>query len=135
MHKTPPNVPANIYQAFITNRMIATPVRFVRGILGYKKDPDVRMDDFDEYLVPGEIAPDFTLQTIHGTEWSLSDHRDTYVVLEFGSYTCPMFRRQIPGMAQVARRWTGDEVAFVLVYQTEAHPNQGQFLGIGDPET
>lgn len=135
MHKTPPDIPANIYQAFITNRMIETPVRFIRGILGYKNDPDVRMDDFDEYLTVGEAAPDFTLQTIHGTEWSLSDHRGEYVVLEFGSYTCPMYRRQIPGMAQLARRWASDEVTFVLVYQTEAHPNQGQFLDIDDPET
>lgn len=105
--------------------MIETPVRFIRGILGYKKDPEVRMDDFEEYLSVGETAPDFTLQTVHGTEWSLSDHRGEYVVLEFGSYTCPMFRRQISGMAQVARQLASDEVSFVLVYQKEAHPNQG----------
>lgn len=45
-----------------------------------------------------------------------------------------MFRRQIPGVAQVARRWTSDDVGFVLVYRKEAHPNQGQFLDIVDPE-
>ena len=135
MHKTPPNIPANIYQAFITNRMIETPVRFIRGILGYKKDPDVRMDDFDEYITVGETAPDFTLRTIQGEEWSLSDHCGEYIVLEFGSYTCPMYRRPIPRMAQLARKWASDEVTFVLVYQKEAHPNQGQFLDIDDPET
>lgn len=64
-HKTPPNIPATILQAFITDLMIEPPVRFVGGILGYTTDPDVRMDDFDEYLVPGETAPDFTLRTIH----------------------------------------------------------------------
>lgn len=135
MHRPPPNIPANLYQAFVTNRMLETPVRFVRGILGYKDDPAVRMDDFEEHLRVGERAPDFTLRTVDGVEWSLSDHRGEYVVLEFGSYTCPMFRRQIPGMARLTRKWDGEGATFVLVYQKEAHPNQGQFLDVDDPET
>lgn len=136
MHEAPPNIPANAYQAFIRNRMIGTPIRFIRGMLGYKNDPAVRMDDFDEYLRVGETAPDFSLRTVDGEEWTLSDHRGEYVVLEFGSYTCPMYRRQIPGMARLARTWgERDDVTFVLVYQKEAHPNQGQFRNIDDPET
>lgn len=135
MHKTPPNIPANLYQAFITNRMIETPIRFVRGVLGYKSDPAVRMDDFEEYLELGETAADFTLETMSGEEWTLSAHRGEYVVLEFGSYTCPTYRRQITGMARLARRFSDADVTFALVYQKEAHPNQGQFLSIDDPAT
>ncbi|KAB1187765.1 MULTISPECIES: peroxiredoxin [Haloferax] len=136
MHKTPPNVPANLYQAFVRNRMVRTPIRFVRGILDYKTDPAVEMDDFDEFLSVGDPAPEFTLQTVDGESFSLSDHRGEYVVLEFGSYTCPMYRRQIRGMARLATDWAdSDDVTFALVYQTEAHPNQGQFLDVDNPDT
>ena len=115
--------------------MIETPVRFIRGILGYMRDPAVRMDDFDEYLGIGEKAPEFTLPTIDGEDWTLSNHQGRYVVLEFGSYTCPMYRRQIPGMARLARNFDDENVEFALIYQKEAHPNQGQFIDIDEPET
>jgi hypothetical protein len=39
-------------------------------------------------------------------------------------------------MARVARRWgSRDDVTVVLVYGTEAHPNQGQFLAVDQPTT
>lgn len=136
MHRTPPNVPANLYRAFVTDRMIRTPLRFLRGILAYKDDPDVRMDDFDAFLEVGEEAPEFTLETLSGERFSLADHRGEWVVLEFGSYTCPMYRRQVPGMARLGREYEGrEDVTFALVYGKEAHPHQGAFLDIDDPET
>jgi cytochrome oxidase Cu insertion factor (SCO1/SenC/PrrC family) len=136
MHKTPPNVPANLYQAFVTNRMVRTPLRFLRGILAYKNDPEVRMDDFGDVLEVGEEAPEFTLETPSGERFSLADHRGEWVVLEFGSYTCPMYRRQLSGMARLAREYAErEDVTFALVYGKEAHPHQGEFLAIDDPET
>lgn len=136
MHQPPPNVPANLYQAFVSDRMIRTPLRFVRGILAYKDDPEVRMDDFDEFLAIGDEAPEFTLETLSGERFSLADHRGEWVLLEFGSYTCPMYRRQIPGMARLARGYAGrEDVTFARVYGKEAHPHQCAFLEIDDPET
>jgi cytochrome oxidase Cu insertion factor (SCO1/SenC/PrrC family) len=136
MHQTPPNIPANVYQAFVTDRMIRTPLRFLRGILAYKNDPDVRMDDFEDVLEVGEVAPDFALETLSGERFSLTDHRGEWVLLEFGSYTCPMYRRQISGMARLAREYEGrEDVTFALVYGKEAHPHQGAFLAVDDPET
>ena len=136
MHRTPPDIPANLYQAFVTNRMIRTPLRFVRGILAYKDDPEVRMDDFEEVLEVGEEAPELTLETLSGERFSLADYRGEWVVLEFGSYTCPMYRRQVPGMARLAREYAErEDVTFALVYGKEAHPHQGAFIDIDDPDT
>lgn len=136
MHQTPPNIPANLYQAYVRDRMIRTPLRFVLGILAYKDDPEVRMDDFDEFLEIGEIAPDFTLESLSGERFSLADHRGEWVLLEFGSYTCPMYRRHVQGMARLARAYEDrEDVTFALVYGKEAHPHQGAFLEIDDPET
>ena len=47
---------------------------------------------FDEFTktkpIAGEIAPDFTLETLEGTEFSLSTaYAEQPVVIEFGSYT------------------------------------------------
>jgi cytochrome oxidase Cu insertion factor (SCO1/SenC/PrrC family) len=135
MHKTPPNIPANVYQAYVRDRMIRTPLRFVLGILAYKDDPEVRMDDFEDVLAIGEEAPEFTLETLSGEEFSLADHRGEWVLLEFGSYTCPMYRRQVPGMARLAREYAErEDVTFALVYGKEAHPHQGAFLEIDDPD-
>jgi hypothetical protein len=44
------------------------------------------------------------------------------VVLEFGSYTCPIFCGHIPAMEDVARRHP--EAAFLVIYTREAHPGE-----------
>jgi hypothetical protein len=116
--------------------MYRTPLKYLRGIRDYKADADVRMDDFASVLPVGTDAPEFTLETPDGEEFTLSDHRGEYVVLEFGSYTCPMYREQAEPMARVAERFRDDErVTFVTVYGPEAHPNQGAFRGIGQHES
>lgn len=53
---------------------------------------------------------------------SLEDLADRPVVLEFGSYTCPIFCGHIPAMEGVARRHP--EAAFFVIYTREAHPGE-----------
>jgi type I thyroxine 5'-deiodinase len=44
------------------------------------------------------------------------------VVLVFGSYAGPPFRREVPALNKLYHQY-GSQVAFVVVYITEAHPS------------
>ena len=46
----------------------------------------------------GQPAPDFALLDLDGNTLRLSDLRGGPVVLEFGSYTCPIFSDRVPAM-------------------------------------
>lgn len=53
-----------------------------------------------------------------------SEFRGAPVSLIFGSYTCPIFRRQSESMKQVIQEF-GHTVRFLFVYTQEAHPTDG----------
>ena len=73
----------------------------------------------------GEVAPEFELADIHGRSVRLRDLAGGPVVLEFGSYTCPIFCGRIAAMEQLAQDFP--EVQFLVVYIREAHP--GEVIG------
>jgi hypothetical protein len=92
---------------------------------------------FDFGLEPGELArwlqdgpdvgqpaPDFLLVDLDGRTVRLSDLHDRPVVLEFGSYTCPVFSDRVPLMEQLAREHY--EASFLVMYVREAHPGENQ---------
>jgi peroxiredoxin len=72
----------------------------------------------------GQPAPDFELADLDGNRVRLSDLRGQPVVLEFGSYTCPIFSDRIPAMQQLAREHP--EATFIVIYVREAHPGEIQ---------
>jgi cytochrome oxidase Cu insertion factor (SCO1/SenC/PrrC family) len=51
------------------------------------------------------VAPDFSLQDIHGKSFRLSDFRGRVVVLEFMSTTCPHCANEAPRLAAVWKRF------------------------------
>src|SRR5437667_11093978 len=56
----------------------------------------------DATVAAGEMAPDFTLPTADGyDEISLSSLRGRPAVLVFGSHTCNVFARDIPGVRRL----------------------------------
>ena len=71
---------------------------------------------------PGRAAPGFELPTVDGQMVSLASLAGRPVVLEFGSFTCPMFCGQVPAMEGVAERHP--EATFLVVYTREAHPGE-----------
>jgi peroxiredoxin len=73
-------------------------------------------------LEVGQPAPDFDLPTLDGTaRVRLSAQRGVKpVVLIFGSYTCPPFRRELPAVQQVFETYR-DRASFFFVYVEEAH--------------
>lgn len=78
----------------------------------------------------GEPAPDFSAHVlmedgkVSADLLTLSGLRGTSVSLIFGSYTCPIFRRQSERMKQLIGEFE-NSVQFVFVYTLEAHPTDG----------
>ncbi len=75
-------------------------------------------------LAVGTSAPDFSLSTLDGREVTLSALRGKPVIVEFGSYTCPIFRGHVDDMRSLATQYSKD-ATFVLVYIEEAHTTDG----------
>jgi peroxiredoxin len=73
-------------------------------------------------ILVGEQAPDFTLERFDKTATvRLSEFRGQRpVVLVFGSYTWPPFRREVPALNSVYKQYE-DRVEFFIVYIQEAH--------------
>ena len=71
---------------------------------------------------PGTLAPGFEAESLDGGTVALADLRGRPVVIEFGSYTCPIFFANVEPMEAVAARHP--EAAFLVIYTREAHPGE-----------
>ena len=70
----------------------------------------------------GEIAPDFCLDDLDGQPVQLTQLRGKPVVLEFGSYTCPVFSDRVADMERLACEHP--EAEFLVIAVREAHPGE-----------
>lgn len=77
----------------------------------------------------GDEAPDFELTDLDENKLSLSSLRGKPVVIEFGSYTCPVFRRKVNDLAALRSEY-GDDVQWIMIYTLEAHPTDGRVAPI-----
>ena len=68
----------------------------------------------------GEKAIDFTLYALDEKAVTLADFKGKWLVLEFGSGTCPMYARNVEPMAKLVA--ANPDVEFVMVYVRESHP-------------
>ena len=66
----------------------------------------------------GHPAPDFTLTTLEGAEFRLSDELETPIVLNFWATWCGPCRRELPALQATFERFDG-EVLIVGVDQAE----------------
>jgi peroxiredoxin len=69
-------------------------------------------------LPPGTVAPNFTLPTVNGGEWSLIDHRGAPLTLVFSDPGCP------PCAALLAKLGQHDTTGMVLVSRGDAEENR-----------
>jgi peroxiredoxin len=89
-----------------------------RAILG-----NVRFEELMEgqggvphYLGASLLAPDFTLPTEDGGEWTLSEHRGKVIVLNFWTVTCRPCIQEMPTLellAEMTEDWGDVEVVAV----------------------
>jgi peroxiredoxin len=89
-----------------------------RGMLDPDRGPDV-----------GDVAPDFELADLEGNVVGLRALLGKPVVIEFGSYTCPVFRRKVEAV-EALRHDFGDAVEWVMIYTKEAHPTDGRVVEV-----
>lgn len=72
----------------------------------------------------GERAPAFELKDLDGRPVTLASMLGKPTVIEFGSYTCPIFRRKVDAIESLRREFD-ERVNWVLIYTREAHPTDG----------
>ncbi|MEM7409134.1 MAG: deiodinase-like protein [Myxococcota bacterium] len=76
----------------------------------------------EEAPAEGSFAPDVAVRDLDGAERRLSEWiGERPVVLQLGSYSCPLFRQRRHWMNRMAEGWS-DRVQFLVVYTQEAHP-------------
>lgn len=66
-------------------------------------------------LKKGEIAPNFVLKTVEGTDFSLGSLKGKFVVLDFWASWCPDCRKDIPSMSRIYDKYHKYGVEFVGV--------------------
>lgn len=69
---------------------------------------------------PGEKALDFEAYGLDGEKVKLSDFFGSWLVLETGSFSCPMYVGNIKKMNNLLKQF--QDVRFVVLYVREAHP-------------
>ncbi len=69
----------------------------------------------------GDAAPALELHKLDGSLVQLSSLKGRVIVLEFGSYSCPVFREKVPAMEKL-KSDLGTRAQFFVVYAREAHP-------------
>jgi len=75
-------------------------------------------------LVPGEKAQDEILYDLKGNTVQLSSlWKQSPIVVEYGSITCPVFVGKVTTMESLAEKYAG-LVDFYVLYVREAHPGQ-----------
>ena len=70
--------------------------------------------------VSGQVAPDFTVTTLAGERFTLSEQRGKVVLVNFWATWCPPCREEIPHLeAQVWQRFSGEGFAMVALAREE----------------
>lgn len=81
------------------------------------------METLERRVSAGDSAPDATVYSLDGDPVDISAlWTDRPLVVEFGSFTCPVFTGKIRSIDELAARH--DDVTFVVVYVREAHPGR-----------
>jgi len=61
----------------------------------------------------GKQAPDFNLETIDGKNISLSDYKNTAIILNFWATWCPPCRAEIPDMIELQKEYGDKNFTFI----------------------
>jgi cytochrome c biogenesis protein CcmG, thiol:disulfide interchange protein DsbE len=91
------------------------------GWIAYSREPVDReaASALTEAPLAGYLAPNFTLPTIEGATFSLSDYRGRPVVLNFWATWCPPCRAEMPHFQDASVKYDG-RVAVIGVDQGES---------------
>jgi peroxiredoxin len=68
----------------------------------------------------GELASDFTVETLDGEQVSLSDWRGTVVAVNFWTTTCPSCLVEMPVLQDANDRYADDELVILAISDRES---------------
>ncbi len=88
---------------------------------------EAQSDQLHSQPAVGYLAPDFTLQTLDGESFTLSQQNGTPMVLNFWATWCGPCRNELPALQSAARRYDG-QVRFVGVDQGETAQDVQSFV-------
>ncbi len=102
---------------------------------------DERLDDhyrnvtvnFDRNAPIGSKAIDFELPTTSGETFRLSEHLGKPVVFMFVALTCPPATMQRDAWTKLEKKYSQDDVKFVMVYSIEQHPGERGYRDYSHP--
>jgi len=72
----------------------------------------------------GNLAPDFTLQTLQGESMTLSDYRGKNVIINFWATWCPPCRAEMPHMQRYYDEHKDDDFTILAVNMTTTESHQ-----------
>lgn len=80
-------------------------------------------------IVPGQLAPDFSLMDIAGKPHKLSAYKGKYVVLEWFNSECPFVQKHYESgnMQSLQKRFSGKGVVWLTINST--NPESSNFRG------
>src|SRR5436305_3021019 len=77
----------------------------------------------------GQVAPDFSGQTLDGTPFRLADLRGKVVVLDFWATWCPPCRAMIPHEREMVQRLAGKPFALIGISADSEEAALRDFVG------
>lgn len=80
----------------------------------YVKEIDATLNNLEK-IQPGNVAPDFTLETPDGDSLSLSDLRGKYVLVDFWASWCPDCRKSHPYLVDLYNRFKDENFTMLGV--------------------
>lgn len=94
-----------------------------------KMDAEPASAQMQEAMV-GEAAPDFTLTSAKGQEYTLSNYKGKYVVLEWINFECPFVKKHygVGNMQTLQEMYTEKDVVWLTICSS-APGKQGNFTG------
>lgn len=97
-----------------TNKSAAQPAETTEVVAEVNSD-SVIVYEHDYIVKVGDVAPDFTLELIDGSKFTLSEHRGKVIMLQFTAGWCGICRKEMPFIESEIWQRHKDNSNFVLV--------------------